>query len=159
MERQRGMITIGDILSPEHILLDLKVGTHIRAVAKVAELVESDERVNDWERFYKGILEGSSCMANDHGSALCIAHARTTAVNAMVMAVGRSVEGIPLEGQSASVRLVFVIGVPVALASDYLRIIGALARIFRTAKGVQELLSAGTPEEFLERLCTLEMEM
>ena len=153
------MITIGDILFPEHILLDLKVGTHMRAVAKVAELVESDERVTDWERFYKGIIEGSACMANDHGSALCIAHARTNAVNAMVMAVGRSVEGIPLEGEPANVRLVFVIGVPVALASDYLRIIGALARIFRTAKGVEELLSAETPEEFLERLCTLEMEM
>jgi len=153
------MITIGDILSPEHILLDLKAGTYLRGIAKVAELVESDERVNDWERFYKGIVEGCSCMANEHGSALCIAHTRTNAVNAMVMAVGRSVEGIPLEGESASVRLVFVIGVPVALASDYLRIIGALARIFRTAQGVEALLSVETPEEFLERLCALEMEM
>ena len=153
------MITIGDILSPEHILLDLKADTHVRAIAKIAELVESDERVNDWERFYEGILQGSSCMANDHGSTLCIAHARTNAVEAMIMAAGRSVEGIPLKDEAARVRLVFVIGVPVALASDYLRIIGALARIFRTAKGVEALLSAATPGEFLKRLCTLEMEM
>jgi len=153
------MITIGDILSPEHILLDLKADTHVRAVAKVAELLESDERVKDWERFYSGLIAGSACMANDHGSAICIAHVRTQAVNGMIMAVGRSVKGIALEGESARVHLVFVIGVPVALASDYLRIIGALARIFRTQDGEEALVSAATPEDFFERLCTLEMMM
>jgi len=153
------MITIGDILSPKHILLDLASDTHVRAVAKVSELLEPDERVKDWESFYKGLLAGCACMANENGSGICIAHVRTQAVSAMIMAVGRSVEGIALEGEAMRVRLIFVIGVPVALASDYLRIIGALARIFRTAKGEEALLSAETPEEFLERLCTLEMEM
>ena len=153
------MITIGNILSPDHILLDLATNTHVRAIAKVAELLEPDERVNDWERFYEGIIAGSACMANENGSGICIAHVRTHAVNAMIMAVGRSLEGIPLEGDGMRVRLVFVIGVPVALASDYLRIIGALARILRTANGEEALLNAKTPDEFLERLCTLEMEM
>ncbi|MEI8233074.1 MAG: PTS sugar transporter subunit IIA [Verrucomicrobiota bacterium] len=152
------MITIGDILSPKHILLDLESRTRGAAIAKVAELLESDSRVKDWERFDAGLLPGSSCMANDSGSGICIAHVRTNAVSAMIMAVGRSVEGIPVE-DGTRVRLVFVIGVPVALASDYLRIIGALARIFRTAKGEAALLDAQIPEEFLETLCTLEMEM
>jgi len=153
------MITIGDILSPGHIALDLNAGTHVQAVAKVAEFLESDERVDDWDRFYSGLLAGSACMANDRGSALCIAHVRTQAVSAMIMAVGRSKEGIPLEKETARVRLVFVIGVPVALASDYLRIIGALARIFRTERGEAALLEAKTSAEFFKTLCALEMEM
>ena len=159
MERQRGMITIGDILSPKHVLLDLAADTHLRAVGKIAELLERDERVNDWDAFYKGLIARSSCMANENGSGICIAHVRTQAVNAMIMAVGRSKEGIAFPGEEARMHLIFVIGVPVALASDYLRIIGALARIFRTTKGEEALLSAETPEEFCERLCTLEMEM
>jgi len=153
------MITIGDILFPKHILLDLASDTHLRALAKIAELLEPDERVIDWERFYKGLIAGSACMANESGSGICIAHVRTQAVSSMIMAVGRSMEGIAIEGEAMRVRLFFVIGVPVALASDYLRIIGALARIFRTANGEEALLSAETPEEFRERLCTLEMEM
>lgn len=159
MERQRGMITIGDILDPEHILLDLAGDPHLRALAKVAELLESDERVNDWESFYKGLIAGGACMANENGSGMCIAHVRTRAVNAMIMAVGRSAQGIVFPGEEKRVHLIFVIGVPVALASDYLRIIGALARIFRTAKGEEALLSAETREALRERLCTLEMEM
>ena len=159
MEWQRSMITINDILSPKHILLDLGADTETKAISKVAELVEHDDRVNDWERFYAGLIAGSSCMANDGGSAICIAHMRTDAVNAMLMAVGRSVEGIPCEEEGVRIRLVVVIGVPVALASDYLRIIGALARIFRTEKGEAALMNAQTSGELLASLCTLEMEM
>lgn len=153
------MITIGDILSPKHILLDLATDTKTKAISKVAEMLETDERMNDWERFYTSLIPGTSCMANDSGSGICIAHVRTDAVNGMIMAAGRSIDGVPFEENGMHVRLVFVIGVPVALASDYLRIIGALARIFRTEKGEAALLNAQTREEFLETLCTLEMEM
>ncbi|MDD5348641.1 MAG: PTS sugar transporter subunit IIA [Chthoniobacteraceae bacterium] len=152
------MITIGDILSPKHILLGLEAGTHAQAIAKVAELLESDSHVVDWERLETGLLAGSSCMSGDSGSGLCIAHVRTDAVNGMIMAAGRSAEGIPT-ADGTRVRLVFVIGVPVALASDYLRIIGALARIFRTGNGEAELLAAQSADAFLQTLRTLEMEM
>ena len=152
------MITIGDILLSKHILLDLESRTQAKAIAKVAELLESDNRVKDWERLDAGLLPGSACMANGSGSGICIAHLRTDAVSAMIMGVGRSMVGIPGD-DGTRIRLVFVIGVPVALASDYLRIIGALARIFRSEKGETALLKAQTAEEFLETLCTLEMEM
>lgn len=153
------MITIADILLPEHILLDLKADTQSRAISKVADFLEDDDRVQDWDRFYKGIMTGASCIPNDSGSGLCIAHVRTNAVDSMVMAVGRSQEGVPCDNEEMRAHLVFVIGVPVALASDYLRIIGALARIFRTEKGATALRTAQTREELLQSLCTLEMEM
>ena len=153
------MITIGDILSPKHILLDLRGDTQSRTISEVAELLEDCDKVNDWERFYGGLVECSTCMANESGSGICIAHVRTDAVNSMVMAVGRSLDGILFNEADIRIRLIFVIGVPIALASDYLRIIGALARIFRTEKGETALLTAGTATEFLRRLCTLEMEM
>lgn len=153
------MITISDILSPKHILLNLDAESQSRAISKVAQLLQQDSRVNDWERFYDGVVAGCSCTNNEHGSGICIAHVRTDAVNSMIMAVGRSVEGIPFDEAGLRVRLLFVIGVPVALASDYLRIIGALARIFRTEKGETALLNAENHAEFLDRLCALEIEM
>lgn len=150
------MITIGDILFPKHILFDLGQDTDPQAVGRVAELLRKDPRVNDWEQFVAGLEKGTSCMSKENGSVLCIAHARTTAVNAMTMAVGRSLEK---SEAGTRFRLVFVIGVPVALASDYLRIIGALARIFHTEKGEAALSQAETPQEFLESLGRLEIAM
>ena len=159
MERQRGMITIADILSPEHILIGFQADTRARALSKAADLLERDDRVKDWDQFYKGVMAGAACMTNDSGSGICIAHVRSKAVDDMVMAVAQSPQGILFEDPGMRIHLIFVIGVPVALASDYLRIIGALARIFRTEKGEAALLGASTNKEFLERLCTLEMEM
>lgn len=159
MERKRGMITIADILTPRHILLGLQAETRARALSKVADLLEHDEQVKDWDRFYKGVMAGASCISNNNGSGICIAHVRSDAVNGMVMAAAQAPQGIVFDEAGTLVHLIFVIGVPVALASDYLRIIGALARIFRTEKGSNALLGAATTAEFLERLCTLEMEM
>lgn len=156
------MITIGDILLPKHILPDLGSEPTERAIAKLTELLDKDPRVVDWDRLSAGLPEGTSCITKENGSTLCIAHARTNAVNAMVMAAGRSVERLPAVGEGGDttrIRLIFVIGVPAALASNYLRIIGALARIFRTENGEAELAAAASAEEFLERLCTLEMEI
>jgi mannitol/fructose-specific phosphotransferase system IIA component (Ntr-type) len=70
----------------------------------------------------------------------------------MVMSVGRA-----LEGEQA--LYIFVIGVPVALASDYLRIIGALARIFKDPQSERELRTAKTSEEFVELLVEREMRL
>lgn len=155
------MITIGDILSPKHILLNLEPKARERAISKVAELLERDARVVDWDKFYAGLAPGTSCISKENGASLCIAHTRTNAVNAMIMAAGRVMQEVPGEDGAMAPRvcLIFVIGVPVALASDYLRIIGALARVFRTEKGEAALAEAAVAGEFLERLCALEMEM
>lgn len=157
MERKRGMITIADILNPGHILIGFQADTRARALAKVADLLEHDERVSDWDQFYKGIMDGAACITNDNGKGICIAHVRSKSVTGMVMAAAQAPGGIVFDDTGKTVHLIFVIGVPVALASDYLRIIGALARIFRTDRGEAALLGAATQEEFLERLCALEM--
>jgi mannitol/fructose-specific phosphotransferase system IIA component (Ntr-type) len=159
MERQRRMITIADILSPKHILVGLKAETRARALSKVADLLERDERLTDWDQFYNGIMAGAACITNDFGAGICIAHVRSKAVHEMVMAVAQSPGGILFEESGVRIHLIVVIGVPLALASDYLRIIGALARIFRTEKGEAALLGASTPQELLERLCALEMQI
>ena len=149
------MITIDDILSPKHILLDLEANTQTAAVAQIAELLRADQRMKDWPQFETGLFAKNSSV---EASEVCIAHVRTNAVSAMVMAVGRLQEAISAE-DGASIRLIFVIGIPQAFASDYLRIIGAMARIFRSETGKAALLNAPTAEEFRKVLCTMEMDL
>ena len=49
-------------------------------------------------------------------------------------------------------RLIFLIGVPRRLISDYLVCVGALARLLKDAEVRQRLLYAETPKEFLDIL-------
>jgi mannitol/fructose-specific phosphotransferase system IIA component (Ntr-type) len=151
------MITIQDVLSARHVALEIEANTPAAAIHEIASLLKGDERVTDWNRFYDALHDGNSCVASETGLGMCIPHARTSSVSSMVMAVGRSVEGIAFASRNVTVHTIFVIGVPEAMASDYLRIIGALARIVKSPEGAAALREATTRLEFLEALIAGEM--
>jgi len=153
------MITIADILHPRDIELDLKATNQEEAINHVASLLREDDRVTDWNAFYKGLGSKQPCVAAAGGTEICIPHTRTDSVTGMVMSAGRSQKGIMVKGADAPVHFVFVIGVPVALAADYLRIIGALARIFKDPAVKDSLRQAKTSEAFLQLLATAEMKL
>lgn len=153
------MITIGDILHPNCVDLNLTHTAQEAAILHTIDLLRGDERVLDWQALLKGIQSRDPCMAGGQEFDICIPHARTNAVDSMVMAAGRSVAGIERGGGKPRAHYVFVIGVPVQMASDYLRIIGALARIFRDTNAEAELRAAGSVEDFLACLQRREMEL
>jgi len=159
MERDCHMITIADILEPEHIELELKMANQSEAINHVASLLREDARVIDWDAFYKGLLSKQPCLSAAEGTEICIPHTRTEGVTGMVMSAGRSRSGIIVPEAEWPVHFIFVIGVPVALAADYLRIIGALTRIFKDAAAKDRLRQVQKPEEFLHLLASAEMKL
>ena len=58
-------------------------------------------------------------------------HARTDLVDEIVVGVGRSRAGIPFGENHQRAHLIFVIGVPERLISDYLICVGTLARLVK----------------------------
>ena len=154
------MITIGDILHARQIDLHLKANTQEEAIFHVASLLKDDERIKDWTTFYNGLKSSNPCVATGTEFQICIPHVRTNAVNDMVMAVGRSTEGIPVsKKKSDKIHYIFVAGVPTALAADYLRIIGALARVFSDNAAELDLRKAARAEDFLAILAAHEMKL
>jgi mannitol/fructose-specific phosphotransferase system IIA component (Ntr-type) len=75
----------------------------------------------------------------------------------MVMSVGRS--ELNTETGSRVIQYTFVIGVPIALASDYLRIIGALARIFKDPATEARLRTVDSARDFLAILVQREVKL
>jgi mannitol/fructose-specific phosphotransferase system IIA component (Ntr-type) len=73
-------------------------------------------------------------------------------VDEIVIGVGRSHAGIPFGENQQRAHLVFVIGVPERLLSDYLVCVGALARLVKDETIRSRLLNAETPLEFIEAL-------
>lgn len=120
-------------------------------------MLRGHPKVKNWQVFTQSLRPGATCTANENGYGLCIPHARTNEVSGMVMAAGRSRAGIvfpsaEVDGEEVRVYYLLVVGVPVALAQEYLRTIGALARTFRSTQGEFALRSARTPDEFIETL-------
>jgi mannitol/fructose-specific phosphotransferase system IIA component (Ntr-type) len=69
-----------------------------------------------------------------------------------VIGVGRSRAGISFAENQQRAHLIFVIGVPERLLSDYLVCVGTLARLVKDKTIRSRLLSAKTPHEFIEAL-------
>lgn len=150
------MITIADILRPDHVLLNVRGSTPESAIGEVAAPLRTDERVLDWEPLLAGFFKVAPCLPASPQFAICIPHTRTDHVTSLVMSVGRSVEGIRFPGSAVPVRYLFCIGVQLALAADYLRIVGLLARIVKDPASEARLRTATTGLEFVQALSRLE---
>lgn len=154
------MITISDILRSDHVSLELKATEPKAAIDEVAFMLKNDPGVADWEAFYKGVHGAAPCLPEPSGGfALCIPHTRGECVSSMVMSVGRSDSGIVFPGNALPVRYIFCIGVPRALAADYLRIVGLLARVFKDRSAESELHDARTGEDFIAFLARREAKL
>lgn len=151
------MITIADTLTTDRVALDLVAADHHTAIQQVADLLENVPEVLDWEALCCGLRASAPCLT-ERGApfAICLPHARTDAVTGMVMSVGRFMDTIPFPDCEHAIRYVFCIGVPKAMASDYLRIVGLLARILKEPGSEALLHEAQSPQEFVERLSRLE---
>jgi PTS system nitrogen regulatory IIA component len=154
------MITIGDLLHHDHVLLQMRATQAKEAIDEVAALLKTDPAVLDWDALLKGVHASAPCLPEPGGGfALCIPHTRGECVNAMVMSVGCSKEGILFPGVELPVRYIFCIAVPRALAADYLRIVGLLARVFKDRQMESALSAAETSAEFVDLLSRREAKL
>ena len=123
-------------------------------------MVKTSPEVLDWESLLKGVHASAPCLPEPSGGfALCIPHTRGESVSSMVMSVGRSETGIAFPGVELPVRYIFCIAVPRALAADYLRIVGLLARVFKDRQMEGALREAKTAEEFVDVLSRREAKL
>lgn len=154
------MITLADTLSAECVGLDLKAGDHRSAVRAVAELLRPLPAVLDWKLLFTGLVNSCPCLAETGAEfAICLPHVRTDAVSGIVMSVGRFIPGIEFPDCPRLVRYIFCIGAQTALASDYPRLVGLLARIVKDPQAEMQICAAATPEEFVDCLRALEAKL
>lgn len=152
------MITIPDILEPNRVLLGLSPATPEAAAAAVIDALATHPQVLDWSAFKEALQLNPPChiAATDALFAVCLPHARTPAVEGIVMSAGRLAKDTFLPQCPKPIRYIFCIGAAREMAADYLRIAGALMRVLGDASEESLLHAAETPEDFVECLGELE---
>lgn len=143
---------LDEILRPSDVSLQLRARDKPSAIEEVLGQVRGDVRVHHWEKLRAAVLQRDAPAIAEDGRGICIAHGRTDAVSELVVAVGRSPDGIVFPELAAPVCLVFVAGIPAAMDSEYLRIVGAIARVCRAPQLFDDLLTAPDGDGFVEVL-------
>jgi mannitol/fructose-specific phosphotransferase system IIA component (Ntr-type) len=153
------MIPISEILTPSHVNLALAARDQAEGVQEVLSKLNGDPRILDWEALRQAITERNAPAISCGPCGICIAHGRTNSVQSLVMAAGRSAEGLASPNVEERVRLVFVAGIPAAFHSEYLRVVGAIARLCHDKALLNNLLTVQGPEDFIRLLSSAEAKL
>lgn len=144
--------SLTDLLSENQVKLDLREETHLDALREIVNLFESNPHVHDLNGLHEALLAREKINSTVVGNGIAFPHARTDLVDQIVLAVGRSKAGVKFENSPDPVHLIFVIGTPKALISDYLVCVGALARFVKNKEVCDKLMRAATAQEFIQLL-------
>jgi mannitol/fructose-specific phosphotransferase system IIA component (Ntr-type) len=147
---------ISSLLKPEQIKLELDQTKRCNAINEVAQLLQSNPSVTNFAGFYEELLARERIESTCLGNEIAFPHARTDSLKGMVLAIGRSTAGVWFENSSQNVKLIFVIGTPKRMVTDYLSVVGGLARLLKDASTREQLISAPTLENFIGTLTKAE---
>ena len=148
-------IALADLLNEQQVILRLRSRKRKNAIREIVDLLASDRgrsKIANREAFLEQVLAREQTHPSVVESGVAFPHARTDLVDEIVIGVGRSRAGIPFGQNQQRAHLIFVIGVPERLLSDYLVCVGTLARLVKDKTTRSRLLNAETPREFIEAL-------
>ncbi|HET9800070.1 MAG TPA: PTS sugar transporter subunit IIA, partial [Chthoniobacterales bacterium] len=146
-------IALAELIDPEQITLDLRARTQTEALREIVDLLVAAGKIDNGaggsratktgkparvdepggksinaERFLNKLQQREKTNSTYAADGVAFPHARTKLVEEIVLGIGRSEAGIPWTGKGEIANLIFLIAVPERLISDYLVVVGAIAR-------------------------------
>lgn len=145
-------IALTDVVDPKQIALNLRARTQAEAMREIADLLVANRKIDNVERFLNKLQQREGTNSTYAADGIAFPHTRTKLVDEIVLGIGRSATGIQWTAKGEVARLIFVVAVPERLISDYLVVVGAIARITKDRPLRTLLLHAESVEDFIATL-------
>jgi len=149
-------VNIAQLLDPSRVSLQIRETRRSPAINEVARLLEGDPHLANFGAFYNELLARERVEPTCIGNEIALPHARTEHASQIVLAVGRSPQGVAFDNSGSPVRLIFVIATPKSMPMEYLALVGRLCRLLKEPGLRKDLMSAATPEEFIGAIAEAE---
>ncbi|MGD9896302.1 MAG: PTS sugar transporter subunit IIA [Candidatus Methylacidiphilaceae bacterium] len=150
---------LSELIKSERISLNLRAQSWTDAIREVAELLREAPEIDDFSAFLEELLQAQGTGQLWFDSEVGFPHVRSGHVRNLVLAAGRSVNGVLMQEGELPVKLVFVIGVPQQFHTEYLIAVGALARVVHSASSRARLLRAKGTAEFVSLIAAEEQKV
>ena|SRR5215469_9404569 len=145
-------IALPDLLDEQQVILRLRSRKPANAIREIVDVLADTGKIGNADAFLAQVLARERTHPSVVENGVAFPHARTDLVDEIVVGVGRSRAGIPFSQNQQRAHLIFVIGVPERLLSDYLICVGMLARLVRDEAVRSTLLNVEVPREFVSTL-------
>jgi len=145
-------IALADLVDPKQITLNLRAETQEEAIREIVGLLVGAGKIDNPEKFLEQLKAREAANSTYAADGVAFPHARTKLVDEIVVGIGRSEAGIPWTGKGEVAHLIFLIAVPERLISDYLVVVGTIARTTKDRPLRTLLLHAESADEFIATL-------
>ena len=145
-------IVLADLINPKQIALNLRAHAQSDAMKEIVDLVVANGKIDNAEKFLEELEARERTNSTYAADGVAFPHARTKLVEEIVVGIGRSEAGIPWTGKGELAQLIFLIAVPERLISDYLVVVGAIARTTKDRPLRTLLLHAESVDDFIATL-------
>lgn len=144
---------VAALLAVEAVDLDVRAREKNAALWQVASRLTGNPGVPDVEALFSEILVRETAGNTAMGHGVAMPHARTDLCRGIVIAAGRSVDGVDYEAPDGlPIRIIFLIGTPRQQITEYLRVVGALARLLARDSVRRQLLGAPDVAAFIQAI-------
>ncbi len=148
-----------DILSEARVRTRVDLASKRDALRAVAELFVASSDTLNVESVLAVLEEREQLASTGVGSGVAIPHGRIAGGEAMQAALLVSPEGVPFDAvDGAPAHIIFAVIGPATRASDHLRVLARLSRIFRNEGLRNQLLAAPDAHEAFEVLARVDRE-
>ncbi|MEN8078564.1 fructose PTS transporter subunit IIA [Clostridioides difficile] len=146
-----------DIINENLIKLDIKKNSKEEIIKELAQLINDEKRLNNYEEYVQDVLKRESLTTTGIGFGIAIPHGKSTAVEVPTVAVGRINEGVDWDSLDGNpVKIVFQLAVPEEADSDqHLKILAALSRKLMDEDFVSALFNSQDKEGLLNLLTSV----
>lgn len=143
------MKLITDILTA-HTIRNITAASKDAAIRELCEVVSDNPAVRDIDSFYYAIRSREAIMSTGIGMGIAIPHAKTSALQDFVMAVGRSKEGIDFDSHDGlPVHIIILVGSNDTQGDEFLKVLAEIGHVFKDESFAQRFLVAETPAAML----------
>jgi mannitol/fructose-specific phosphotransferase system IIA component (Ntr-type) len=151
-DHEAASMNLGDLLTVEQILPEMKSTERWSAIVELVELLVSQGKIRpeDKETVLSALRAREETMSTGIGFGIAIPHASSDRVKNVVAAFGRSSHGIEFESlDNAPVRFIVLFVVPKDQFQTHLRTLAAIAKFLNDRSVRESLGAAHTSEEIL----------
>jgi|WetSurMetagenome_2_1015567.scaffolds.fasta_scaffold608280_2 mannitol/fructose-specific phosphotransferase system IIA component (Ntr-type) len=148
--------TLADFTQASLIVPALREREPVGVIQELSWLLQGALAVEDMLPFYNAALnrEFLESTATDFGFAF--PHARIAGTDKLLFAMGRSADGFSWGARGApTVQLVFLLAIPSTMASNYLKVLAAFAKLGEQGHIRRQLLEAADTEHIIKLLATI----
>ncbi len=144
-------LRISNFLKPEAVMMEINATEKLAAIEELVEFMVGKNIARDRQQLFDALAKRENLESTGIGEGIAIPHARTDAVDDLVLVFARSSSGIDfssIDGKPS--HIIFLIASPENKKSEYIIALAKLSRLLRRLPVREQLKNARNPQEVME---------